>query len=67
MKKIRLVLIFAAAAGLVLAASCNKMENQTPQEVPAQQTTDYVQQLDQASKCIKEAWSNHVKILLKKL
>ena len=43
------------------------MENQTPQEVPAQQTTDYVQQLDQASKSVKEAWSNHVKILLKKL
>lgn len=67
MKKIRLVLKFAAAAGLVLAASCNKMENQTTQEVPAVQTTDYVQQLDQASKCIKEVWSNHVKILLKKL
>ena len=65
MKIIRLVLKFAAAAGWVLAASCNKMENQTPQVVPAQQTTDYVQQPDQASKSVKEAWSNHVKILLK--
>lgn len=55
MKKYNIVLMLAAAAGIVLAASCNKMENQTPQEVPAQQTTDYVQQLDQASKSIKEA------------
>ena len=55
MKKFSLVLKLAAAAGMVLAASCNKMENQPQQEVPAVQTTDYVQQLDQASKCIKEA------------
>ena len=55
MKKFSLVLKLAAAAGMVLAASCNKMENQPQQEVPAVQTTDYVQQLDQASKCIEEA------------
>lgn len=55
MKKFSLFLKLAAAAGMVLAASCNKMENQPQQEVPAVQTTDYVQQLDQASKCIKEA------------
>lgn len=55
MKTTGTILMLAAATGILLAASCSKMDNDKPQDVTAEQTSDLTQQLDEATKCLDEA------------
>lgn len=57
MKTSSTILMLAAAAGILLMASCNKMENDQPQDVTVEQSEGNVQQLDEATKCLGEAYS----------